>query len=60
MHEHLGSFKQNPSKKFCKNLINFEKPKKNFKDLKTYIYMNKMHEKEGKQDLTSEGRINLG
>ena len=22
--------------------------------------MNEMHEKEGKQDLTSEGRINLG
>ena len=28
MHEHLGSFKQNPSQKFCKNLINFEKSKK--------------------------------
>ena len=35
MHEHLGSFKQNPFQKFFKNLINFEKPKKNFKDLKT-------------------------
>ena len=28
MHEHLGSFKQNPSQKFCKNLFIFEKPQK--------------------------------
>ena len=28
MHEQLGSFKQNPSQKFCKNLINFEKSQK--------------------------------
>ena len=28
MHEHLGSFTQNPSQKFNKNLINFEKPQK--------------------------------
>ena len=28
MHEHLGSFKQNPSQKNCKNLIHFlKKPK---------------------------------
>ena len=27
MYEHLGSFTQNPFKKFHKNLINFEKPK---------------------------------
>ena len=26
MHEHLGSFTQNPSQKFHKNFINFEKP----------------------------------
>ena len=26
MHEHLGSLKQNPSQKFCKNLFKFEKP----------------------------------
>ena len=25
MHDDLKSFKQNPTKKFCKNLINFEK-----------------------------------
>ena len=25
MHELLRSFEQNPSQKFCKNLINFEK-----------------------------------
>ena len=28
MHEHIGSFKQNPTQKFCKNLINFEKPQR--------------------------------
>ena len=28
MHNDLKSFKQNPSHKFCKNLINFEKPQK--------------------------------
>jgi len=26
MHEHLGSFTQNPSQKFYKHLFNFEKP----------------------------------
>ena len=26
MHENWRSFKQNPTQKFCKNLINFEKP----------------------------------
>ena len=28
MNEHLGSFTQNPSQKFYKNFINFEKPQK--------------------------------
>ena len=28
MHEHLGSFTQNPSQKFHKNFINFEKHQK--------------------------------
>ena len=27
MHEHLRSFKQNPTQKICKNLINFKNPK---------------------------------
>ena len=35
MHDDLNSFKQNPSQKFCKNLINFEKPQKLFKNTKT-------------------------
>ena len=34
MHEHIGSFKQNPTQKFHKNLINFEKPQKSFKNQK--------------------------
>ena len=28
MHNDVKPFKQNPSHKFCKNLINFEKPQK--------------------------------
>ena len=28
MHDVLKSFKQNPTKIFCKNFINFEKPQK--------------------------------
>ena len=31
MHEHLRSIKQNPTQKFCKNLINFEKKNPKFK-----------------------------
>ena len=34
MHEHLRSFKQNPSQKFRTNFINFEKPQKIFKNPK--------------------------
>ena len=34
MHDHLKSIKQNPTQKFCKNLINFEKPQKLFKNPK--------------------------
>ena len=30
MHEQFGSFKKNPSQKFCKNLNNFEKNSKDF------------------------------
>ena len=30
MNDHLKSFKQNPSQKFCKNLNNFEKNPKDF------------------------------
>ena len=35
MHDVLNSFKQNPSHKYCKNLINFEKPPKIFKNPKS-------------------------
>ena len=44
MHELLRSFEQNPSQKFCKNLINFEKsqnlskpPKVRSKEIKCMI-----------------------
>ena len=35
MHEHIESFTQNPSQKFHKIFINFEKPQKVFKKPKT-------------------------
>ena len=35
MHEHLGSFTQNPSQKFHQNFIKFEKPQKFSKNPKT-------------------------
>ena len=35
MHDHLKSFKQNPSQNFHKNFINFEKPNKVFKNPKS-------------------------
>ena len=34
MNKHIGSFKQNPTQKFHKYLINFEKPQKLFKNKK--------------------------
>ena len=44
MHEHLGSFTQNPSQKFHKNIINFEKTLKNFQKTKNLGLMRQMHE----------------
>ena len=35
MHEYIGSFKQNPTQKFHKYLINFEKPQKKIQKPKT-------------------------
>ena len=35
MHDVLNSFKQNPSHKYCKNLINFLKTPKIFKNPKS-------------------------
>ena len=35
MHEHIGSYKQNPTQKFHKYLINFEKPQKKIQKPKT-------------------------
>ena len=43
MHEHIGLFKHNPTQKFHKNLINFEKPQKIFKNPKKGL-MREMHE----------------
>ena len=60
MHEHIGSFKQNPSQKFHKNFINFEKPQKKFQKLKTYVKMNEMHDKREKRDHTRGKKRGLG
>ena len=45
MHEHLGSFKHNPTQKIHQNFINFEKPKKKFQKPKNLGLMREMHEK---------------
>ena len=60
MHEHIGSYKQNPTQKFHKYLINFEKPQKKFKNPKPRSKCMKCMKKERKQDHTSEERITLG
>ena len=46
MHDVLNSFKQNPSHKYCKNLINFEKPQKFSKTPKVRKKMHEMYDKE--------------
>ena len=60
MHEHIGSFKQNPTQKFHKILINHEKPQKNFKKPKPRSKCMKCMKKERKQDHTREEMITLG
>ena len=47
-------------KDFAKTSSIKKKKQKFFKNPKTQIYMNEMHEQEGKQDLTREKKINLG
>ena len=49
MHEHLGSFTQNPSQKFQKNFINFEKPQ-------NLSLMHEMHEEWRIKDPYQKGR----
>ena len=46
MHEHWRLVKQNPTQKFCKNLINFEKKKKTkfFKKTQKVREKNEMHD----------------
>ena len=53
--------KKTQPKKFAKtSSIKKKKKPKHFQKPKTQIYMNEMHEQEGKQDLTKEKKINLG
>ena len=52
MHDVLRSFKPNPTQKFCKNFINFEKPQKLFQKPKTLVKKNKMHDTREKEDHT--------
>ena len=60
MHEHIGSFKQNPTQKFHKYLINFEKPQKIFKNPKPRSECMKCMKNERKKDHTREEIITLG
>ena len=45
MHDDFNSFKQNPTQKFCKNLINFEKPQIVSKKSQKLGQNNEMHDK---------------
>ena len=49
MHEHLTSFWQNPSQKFRKNFIDFEKPQQFPKPPKVRSEMHEMYDKMKKR-----------
>ena len=51
MHDHLGSIIQNPSQKFSKNFIDFEKPQKFPKSPKVRSEMHEMYDKMMKKGL---------
>ena len=44
MHEHIGSFKHNPTQNFHKNFANFENPQKFSREPKNLGLMLEMHE----------------
>ena len=44
MHEHIGSFKHNPTQNFHKNFANFENPQKFSREPKNLGRMLEMHE----------------
>ena len=54
MHKHLTSFWQNPSQKFSKNFIDFEKSQNFPKTRKVRLQIVKCIMKRGIKDLTSE------
>ena len=60
MHEHITSFKQNPTQKFYKILINFQKPQKIFKNPKHRSKCMKCMKNERKKDHTREEMITQG
>ena len=57
MHEDFKAFSQKPTQKFHNNFINFEKPQKIFKNLKTWVKNHEMHEYERFRDLPSEEEL---
>ena len=56
MHEVLRSKLENPSQKFCKNLINLKNPK-HFPKTPIFRSKDKMHENEGLWHLPSEENL---
>ena len=60
MHEHISSFKQNPTQKFYKQPINFQKPQTIFKTQKPRSKCMKCMKKDRKRDHTSEEKTTLG
>ena len=57
MHDVLNSFKQNPSHKYCKNLINFEKSQKLFKNPKLRLKSMKCMIQERKEIIPNEENL---
>ena len=60
MHEHITTYKQNPTQKFHKILKDFQKPQKFYKIPKPRSKCVKCMKNEGKRDLTKEEMITLG
>ena len=60
MHDDFNSFKQNQTQKFCKNLINFEKPQIFSKKSQKLGQKDEMHDKMSEMRSYQRKRRSLG
>ena len=60
MHEHITTYKQNPTQKFYKILKVFQKPKFFYENPKPRSKCVKCMKNEGKRDHSREEKITLG